>query len=216
MAPFASLDGRGAPDGSRRAGADARWPKPARSTALESVAPRPRCGTCPGVVRRCADAAAARPAEDDRPAFLPLEAGETIAWDYRSSSHSVRGHPLAPLRPIFTRQGLPDARTVQTLPSGTRRALCRPGDLPPASGHGVERHVHDARGRNRLRQPRPLGSRVPGIFGAGADGLAGSASPATIESTARRRASHRRTALAASRCESARAGQEPRLSLTSQ
>jgi error-prone DNA polymerase len=54
------------------------------------------------------------------PQFLPLEAGETIAWDYRSSSHSVRGHPLAPLRPALERQGLPDARTVRMLSHGTR------------------------------------------------------------------------------------------------
>jgi len=57
---------------------------------------------------------------EDPPAFLPLEGGETIAWDYRSSSHSVRGHPLEPLRPMLERQGLPDARTVRALPSGTR------------------------------------------------------------------------------------------------
>lgn len=43
-----------------------------------------------------------------------------ISWDYRSASHSVRGHPLAPLRPVLQQQGLPDARTVATLASGTR------------------------------------------------------------------------------------------------
>ncbi len=54
------------------------------------------------------------------PQFLPLEAGETIAWDYRSSSHSVRGHPLAPLRAALERQGLPDAQTLRALSHGTR------------------------------------------------------------------------------------------------
>jgi error-prone DNA polymerase len=52
--------------------------------------------------------------------FLPLEPGETIAWDYRASSHSVRGHPLAPLRPFLEKQGLPDARSVHAMPNGTR------------------------------------------------------------------------------------------------
>jgi len=54
------------------------------------------------------------------PAFLPLDAGETITWDYRASSHSVRGHPMASMRPLFQRQGLPDAKTVQAMSSGIR------------------------------------------------------------------------------------------------
>lgn len=58
--------------------------------------------------------------QGDVPSFSLLDAGETIAWDYRSSSHSVRGHPVAALRPILQRQRCLDARTVRTLPSGTR------------------------------------------------------------------------------------------------
>jgi error-prone DNA polymerase len=57
--------------------------------------------------------------ESDAPTFSPLDEAETIAWDYRSSSHSTRGHPLAPLRPQLRAQGIPDARTVQTLEPGT-------------------------------------------------------------------------------------------------
>ena len=53
------------------------------------------------------------------PVFLPLDAGETIAWDYRTSSHSVHGHLLSPLRPALQRQGLADAKTVHAMPSGT-------------------------------------------------------------------------------------------------
>jgi error-prone DNA polymerase len=52
--------------------------------------------------------------------FPELSEGETIAWDYRVSSHSVRGHPLAPLRPMLTKQGLPDARTLRGMPTGAR------------------------------------------------------------------------------------------------
>ncbi len=58
--------------------------------------------------------------EEQAPAFPPLEDFETIAWDYRTASHSTRGHPLAPLRPFLRAQGLPDAETVRTLPSGRR------------------------------------------------------------------------------------------------
>ena len=47
------------------------------------------------------------------PAFLPLDAGETVAWDYRTVSHSVRGHPIASLRPALERQGLVTAKTIQ-------------------------------------------------------------------------------------------------------
>ena len=63
-----------------------------------------------------------RPSRLSRPtrAFPSLEPGETIAWDYRASSHSVRGHPLAPLRPLLEKQGLPDARTVREMASGAR------------------------------------------------------------------------------------------------
>ncbi len=57
--------------------------------------------------------------EDDVLAFPPLEASEKITWDYRSSSHSVRGHPVAALRSILHQQGCLDARTVITLASGT-------------------------------------------------------------------------------------------------
>src|SRR5690242_18407899 len=53
------------------------------------------------------------------PSFLPIEEAEMIAWDYRASFHSTRGHPLASFRLSFRAQGIPDAQTVRTLPSGT-------------------------------------------------------------------------------------------------
>jgi len=56
----------------------------------------------------------------DAPVFPSLEEAEMIAWDYRTSSHSTRGHPLAALRPALRAQGIPDAQTVRTFPSGTR------------------------------------------------------------------------------------------------
>jgi error-prone DNA polymerase len=56
----------------------------------------------------------------DQVGFPELSEAETIAWDYRASSHSVRGHPLAPLRPLLEKQGLPDARTLRGMSTGAR------------------------------------------------------------------------------------------------
>ena len=74
----------------------------------------------PGVARDARMPLSLTSQEENTPVFTSLDAAETVGWDYRSSSHSVRGHPLAALRPALERQGLPDARTVRTLPSGTR------------------------------------------------------------------------------------------------
>ena len=57
---------------------------------------------------------------EPRPDFEPLGEFETIAWDYRFSAHSTRGHPLAPLRDALTSRKLPDARTVAAMPNGRR------------------------------------------------------------------------------------------------
>ena len=46
--------------------------------------------------------------------FADLGNLDTIFWDYRSSDHSTRGHPLGPLRPALREQRLPDARTLVT------------------------------------------------------------------------------------------------------
>jgi error-prone DNA polymerase len=45
---------------------------------------------------------------------------EEIAWDYRTSYHSTRGHPLEPLRAKLSALGLPDARAVNGFPDGRR------------------------------------------------------------------------------------------------
>jgi error-prone DNA polymerase len=58
--------------------------------------------------------------EDGAPRFAELDLLETILWDYRTSSHSVRGHPLAPLRAQLRARGLPDAAAVQRMRDGER------------------------------------------------------------------------------------------------
>ncbi|HET8933286.1 MAG TPA: error-prone DNA polymerase [Polyangiales bacterium] len=52
--------------------------------------------------------------------FAGLTPIEQVAWDYRTSSHSPRSHPLALLRSELTRQGLPDAQRLSALRDGAR------------------------------------------------------------------------------------------------
>ncbi len=54
------------------------------------------------------------------PTFTPLGAVEEIAWDYRCTDHSPRGHPLSPLREALKAQGIPNARTVASMRHGSR------------------------------------------------------------------------------------------------
>ncbi len=56
--------------------------------------------------------------ERSRPVFPSLSRLQTIEWDYLRTSHSTEGHPLSALRAALRAQGLPDAKTVSTLPHG--------------------------------------------------------------------------------------------------
>ena len=58
--------------------------------------------------------------EEATPAFAALDPVETIGWDYRTTGHSPRGHPLAPLRERLRARRLPDARAVSRLSHGSR------------------------------------------------------------------------------------------------
>ena len=71
--------------------------------------------------------------------FAPLNDFETITWDYTASGHSVRGHPLEPLRAQLEALGLPDARAVASMKDGTRSqyaglVICR---QRPGTASGV-------------------------------------------------------------------------------
>ncbi|HKX18673.1 MAG TPA: DNA polymerase III subunit alpha [bacterium] len=73
------------------------------------------------------------------PLFDGLSKAEEIAWDYRASSHSTRGHPLSPMRPALQAAGLPDARAVLAMRDGARVryagiAICR---QTPGTASGV-------------------------------------------------------------------------------
>jgi error-prone DNA polymerase len=53
-------------------------------------------------------------------AFRPLSELETVAWDYETTGHSTRGHPLGAMRGRLAALGLPDARGVNAVPHGRR------------------------------------------------------------------------------------------------
>ena len=57
---------------------------------------------------------------DDLPLLAPLSQHSEIVWDYRTSQHSTRGHPLAPLRAELRRHRLPTASEVQALADGKK------------------------------------------------------------------------------------------------
>jgi error-prone DNA polymerase len=53
-------------------------------------------------------------------AFRDLTDLETVSWDYETTGHSPRGHPLAAMRERLSALGLPDARAVSKMPNGRR------------------------------------------------------------------------------------------------
>jgi error-prone DNA polymerase len=59
-------------------------------------------------------------AHENIPAFEPLTSFEEVKWDYRTTSHSPRRHPLEPMRAYLTAQGLPDARRVASMKNGEK------------------------------------------------------------------------------------------------
>jgi error-prone DNA polymerase len=57
---------------------------------------------------------------DETPTFDTLGLGDSIAWDYRASGHSPRGHPLAAVRAELIAQRLPDARALALMRDGRK------------------------------------------------------------------------------------------------
>ena len=58
--------------------------------------------------------------KESAPGFEGLDAFQTISWDYRTTGHSPRGHPLEPLRETLRARHLPDARSVASMADGRR------------------------------------------------------------------------------------------------
>jgi error-prone DNA polymerase len=71
--------------------------------------------------------------------FKALSELEAIGWDYRTSYHSSRGHPLGPLRPLLRSRGLVPAEELNVLGDGRRvdyaaLVICR---QRPSTASGV-------------------------------------------------------------------------------
>ena len=47
--------------------------------------------------------------------FVPLSQNEAVLWDYRTTFHSARGHPMQTMRPQLTKQRIPNAAKLVTL-----------------------------------------------------------------------------------------------------
>jgi error-prone DNA polymerase len=136
-APFASLA-----DLARRAGVNERVQVLlAEAGALGGFAANRRDALWQvrGFARSASDPLPLDGGGDGAPAFRDLDALETVLWDYRSSQHSTRAHPLAPLREALRAHQLPDARTVTGMRDGRRvryagLVICR---QRPATAAGV-------------------------------------------------------------------------------
>jgi error-prone DNA polymerase len=57
------------------------------------------------------------------PRLRSLTVPEQVLWDYRTASHSSRGHPMAPLREWLAKRGIASAQDVRELGHG-KQADC--------------------------------------------------------------------------------------------
>jgi error-prone DNA polymerase len=115
-APFTSLD-----DFARRTNLDARaLAALAEAGAFESFEDRRRAAMWKTLAAREARQPTLFGLDERAVEFEPLSRFEEIGWDYERTRHSARGHPLAPLRPLLAAKKLPDARTLNALPHGSR------------------------------------------------------------------------------------------------
>ncbi len=56
---------------------------------------------------------------EQQPRLRALSGSEEVLWDYRTSQHSTRGHPLQSLRVQLAARGIPTAAEINLLPDGT-------------------------------------------------------------------------------------------------
>ena len=129
----------------------------------------PRCGRCARSMRRTAAerlplfaGAADLHREERRWTLPPMPLGEHVVNDYRSLSLSLKAHPVSFLRRELA-AGASSRRGAPRLTSGRRVTVAGPRPGPPAAGHGVGRHLHHARGRDRHRQHHRLAEGVRAI-----------------------------------------------------
>ena len=131
---------------------------------------RARCASCRATVislsgrwpaaNRSCRSRPCRSAAEGTPLLAPPTEGQNIAADYRTQGLTLGRHPLALLREQL------DGRPHRHLSRSARSAAWARGPCrghrhgAPAPAERRWRHVHHARGRNRLREPHRLGTRV--------------------------------------------------------
>ncbi|HET6344828.1 MAG TPA: error-prone DNA polymerase, partial [Myxococcota bacterium] len=52
--------------------------------------------------------------------FAPLSPGEAVLWDYRTSFHSARGHPMKCVRQALAGRGIGDSQALNAMPNEAR------------------------------------------------------------------------------------------------
>ncbi|MFO1054507.1 MAG: error-prone DNA polymerase [Planctomycetota bacterium] len=75
----------------------------------------------------------------EEPELAPLDAFESVAWDYRASGHSTQAHPLESLRESLAEQGLRTAEDLSAVRNGAQSrcaglVICR---QRPGTAKGV-------------------------------------------------------------------------------
>jgi error-prone DNA polymerase len=83
------------------------------------------------------------------PVFQPLDAMQTISWDYQTTSSSAHGHPLSAMRETLEKLKFPDARKVSTMRNGRKTkyaglVICR--QRPGTAGGVVFMTLEDETG----------------------------------------------------------------------
>ncbi|AWV90176.1 DNA polymerase III subunit alpha [Bradymonas sediminis] len=86
-----------------------------------------------------AEVAANKTAAIAEPKFAALDKNDAIAWDYRTTFHSLRGHPMQAVRPELKRRNYPDAAELKEYPNGrsthfVAMVICR---QRPSTASGV-------------------------------------------------------------------------------
>lgn len=76
---------------------------------------------------------------EEQPTFASIMPGEAILWDYRTSMHSTRGHPLSCVRAELERRSMPLAEDIALMRDGRRTdyvgmVICR---QRPGTASGV-------------------------------------------------------------------------------
>jgi error-prone DNA polymerase len=117
------------------------------------------------------------PLFEDAVALPAMALPQQVAEDYRTTSLSLKAHPLRFFRPQLERLNVLPAERLKGLRDGRRGQRRRAGADPPAAGHRQGRGVPDPGGRDRrgqrggleglFRRPSPHGDErlVPVVHG---------------------------------------------------